>query len=35
MGSANTAKLTDVYVKLITPTEEQIAADPNINSKMP
>ena len=35
MGTANTAKLTDVYVKLITPTEEQIANDPYINNKMP
>lgn len=35
MGTANTAKLADVYVKLITPTEEQIANDPYIESKMP
>ena len=35
MGTANTAKLTDIYVKLITPTAEQIAADPYIESKKP
>lgn len=35
MGTANTAKLADIYVKLITATDEMIAADPNINSKMP
>lgn len=35
MGTTNTAKLTDVYVKLITPTAEQIEADPYIESKMP
>lgn len=35
MGTANTDKITDVYVKLITPTEEQIADDQYIESKMP
>ncbi len=35
MGNKNKAKLTSIYVKLITPTAEQIAADPYIESKMP
>lgn len=35
MGTANLNKITNTYVKLITPTEEQIAQDPNINNKMP
>jgi len=35
MGTANTAKLVDVYVKLITPTAEQIEADPYIENKKP
>ena len=35
MGTANTAKLSNVYVKLITATDEMIAKDPNINNKMP
>lgn len=35
MGSNNTTRLSNVYVKLITPTAEQIAEDPNIESKMP
>lgn len=35
MSDVNTAKLTNVYVKLITPTEEQIAQDPNLPYKMP
>lgn len=35
MGTSNIEKLASTYVKLITPTEEQIAADENIASKMP
>ena len=35
MGSANLEKIANTYVKLITPTEEQITADPNITSKLP
>lgn len=35
MGSTNTAKLADIYVRLITPTAEQIEADPYIESKKP
>ena len=35
MGSTNTAKLADVYVRLIDVTDEMIAQDPNIESKMP
>ena len=35
VGTANTEKLANVYVKLITATDEMIAADPNIESKMP
>lgn len=35
MGSANLPKIADVYVKLITPTQEQIEADPYINNKKP
>lgn len=31
----NLPKIADIYVKLITPTEEQIEADPNIVNKMP
>ena len=35
LGTLNIDKLPKVYVKLITPTAEQIAADPNIENKMP
>lgn len=35
MGSANLPKIANIYVKLITPTQEQIEADPYINNKMP
>lgn len=35
MGTANLEKITNTYVKLITPTAEQIADDPNIESKKP
>ena len=35
MSNASKNLLADVYVKLITPTEEMIANDPNIESKMP
>ena len=35
MGSANLEKIANIYVKLITPTQEQIEADPYINNKMP
>ena len=35
IGSANLEKIANTYVKLITPTEEQIAQDPNIESKKP
>ena len=35
MGSANLPKIANIYVKLITPTQEQIEADPYINNKKP
>lgn len=35
IGSNNISKIANTYVKLITPTEEMIAEDPNIASKMP
>lgn len=35
MGSDNLAKIANTYVKLVTPTEEQIVQDPNIVNKMP
>lgn len=35
MGSINTSKIYNTYVKLITPTAEQIAQDPNLIYKMP
>ena len=35
MGGANLEKIANIYVKLTTATAEQIAADPNIESKMP
>jgi hypothetical protein len=35
MGTANLEKIASVYVKLTTVTDDQIAADPYIESKMP
>lgn len=35
MGTANIEKIANIYVKLITPTAEQIEADPYIESKKP
>lgn len=35
MGSANLTKIANIYVKLITPTQEQIETDPYINNKKP
>lgn len=35
MGGANLEKIANIYVKLTAATAEQIAADPNIENKMP
>jgi surface protein len=35
IGSANLEKIANTYVKLITATDEMIAADPYINDKLP
>lgn len=35
LGTANLDKIANTYVKLITPTAEQIVDDPHIESKMP
>jgi hypothetical protein len=35
LSTTSKENIANIYVKLITPTQEQIDADPNINSKKP